>query len=32
MTDPNKCFGCGLCRYVCEPGARQLVPREDVPG
>jgi heterodisulfide reductase subunit A-like polyferredoxin len=27
----NNCFGCGLCRTVCERGALFLVPRESLP-
>lgn len=29
--DPTKCFGCGLCRVGCRPGAIELVPRSQVP-
>jgi len=29
-VDPTMCFGCGLCRTVCGPGALSFVPRSEV--
>jgi ferredoxin len=30
-VDPGRCFGCGLCRVVCRPGALNFVARSGVP-
>jgi Pyruvate/2-oxoacid:ferredoxin oxidoreductase delta subunit len=30
-VDGEKCFGCGVCRHVCDTGALSLVPRAEVP-
>jgi Pyruvate/2-oxoacid:ferredoxin oxidoreductase delta subunit len=27
--DKQRCFGCGLCRNVCGPGAIKLARRQD---
>jgi len=29
--DPDRCFGCGVCRHVCGAGALSLVPRDEIP-
>lgn len=32
MVDPTRCFGCGLCRYVCNQDAIKLAERESIAG
>jgi ferredoxin len=29
--DPTRCYGCGVCRPVCETGAIEISPRQENP-